>query len=311
MDGARLLERITEVREREDPLLSARKLLRILAANLRVISDPSGEIIARAAIVPEDDFHYSFGYGSITVGGLQACGLGGIAGILKGVSTTAARDSAIPVVEGSLLSEWASSQAILLSGLPVEPHRLAQAAEIVRRCGGDTGPMPIVQSAQGWLSAKGVRELMPLPDEVILISELFLRGVEQDLGAVKLLPNVLACSSGRRAIVSTRAYGTPASEWPDPLRLNDQRFMDRSNEAEVVRLLAASWSSSVKEVLAVSDIYTDKKSFEREVANAGGKTLVRTVNVVRNPRAAFSAPSRAARSKGPRGRTGGKRSPRS
>lgn len=283
ISGKKLLDRVFEDHGWEERPGWSRALRQMLAAHLRTIADQSGEIVARAAILPEDEYGYPFGFGAISVGGLRSCGLGGIAGILQGLSTTASRDYAIPTAVGARLSEWATTQAVLLSGLTVAPAALASAAEIVRRCGGDTGPLPIANSAQGWLTAKGVQDFASVTNEILLVGGVFLRGIEQDLGTLELLPNVLTCTSGRRAIISTRLDNAD-TEWPDPLNLSYEKFMDRSNEAAILRLAATAWAASVKQVLGVSDITTDRKSYSRPVAIAGGRTLERPVQVLRNPR---------------------------
>jgi hypothetical protein len=282
--GRKLLDRVFENRGWEERPGLPKAIRQMLAPHLRTIADQSGEIVARAAILPEDEYGYQFGFGSITVGGLRSCGLGGIAGIFQGVSTTASRDYAVPIAVGVGLSDWASTQAVLLSGLTVAPAALVSAAQIVRRCGGNTGPLPIANSAKGWLTAEGVQALASVTNEIVIVEDVFLRGVERDLGPLELLPNVLTCTSGRRAIISTRSDNFD-TEWPDPLNLSYERFMDRSNEAEVLRLAATAWAASVKQVLRVSDISTDSKSFAKPVATAGGRSLERTVHVLRNPRA--------------------------
>jgi hypothetical protein len=282
--GAELLERVFERDDWARDRYDTARILHMAAQNLRPITDTAGEIIGRAAVIPVDEFGYPFGLGQVTVGGLRACGLSYIAGILKGASLTASRDFAAPIANGTALSQWATAQAALVSELAVPETALASAAEIIRRCGGETGELPIAGSAKGWLRAKAVREFVKQLDEVLLVESVYLRQVEQDMGPVELLGNVLTCTSGRKSIISSR-QSYLLDEWPDPLKVRYERFMGRSNEAEVVSLLATSWATTVRKLLAASNITTDRKTFEATVAKAGGKMLTRPVHIMKRPKA--------------------------
>lgn len=100
--------------------------------NIRPLYDSNGEVIGRALI--------TFGYavfldersdlsGVVTVGGLTACSMTGIAGILMGVPMRASRDSAKPIVSDSELKRWAEEQSALVPLLWEDESRQAACAQ--------------------------------------------------------------------------------------------------------------------------------------------------------------------------------------
>lgn len=150
------------------------------AKNLRYLKTDGGAIVGRAAVTAGGIQSYRLKEptlgGTLCVGGFATSPLQGIAGVILGESTKAARDSARPIVSPTELSRWANEQAALVAQLYIEPESLACSAEIIRLCGGETGALPIAIHRGNWLSAADIEKL-DLP-EVIVIVDHFVRETE-------------------------------------------------------------------------------------------------------------------------------------
>ncbi|MCB8749054.1 ATP-binding protein [Rhodoferax sp. U2-2l] len=150
------------------------------ASNLRFLTTENGSIVGRAAVTAAGLHSYRLREpwlrGTLCVGGFAASPLQGIAGVILGESTKAARDSACPIVAPDVLSSWANEQAGLLPNLYSAPEALASAAEIVRLCGGDTGLLPIAIHRGKWVSTLDIRN-MDLSD-VVLVVDHFVKDTE-------------------------------------------------------------------------------------------------------------------------------------
>jgi hypothetical protein len=161
--------------------------------NLRILCGDDGVTVGRACIGLRG-YHkggvrpLSALQGVVTVGGLRACNLSGIAGVLLGSSERAARDYAIPIVSASALSEWATEQALIVPRLYGNPEDQMECAVIIRRCGGQTAKLPVAKYEGVYLSADEICA-MTLPDEVYLMSSFQVRDLEQ-LRGFKFAPGV-------------------------------------------------------------------------------------------------------------------------
>jgi hypothetical protein len=182
--------------------------------NLRFIRNDKNEIVGKACLVASQIYKNVSLKGVVSVGGLQACDLSGIAGILVGVVRKAARDSAIPVVSIKELSSWATEQANLIPNIYTDPSVQMNCAGIVMRCGGKTGPLPIAFNGKDWLKYEDIARIKNLPDEIMLIWGLNYDKLISHFSKVELLPGVLVGDYSSRpsilAIRSIREY----YEWP-------------------------------------------------------------------------------------------------
>ncbi|MGY2490072.1 HD domain-containing protein [Cupriavidus sp. CP313] len=141
------------------------------AANLRILTNDSGEPVARICIVAADMAYMLSDpiiHGAVTVGGFTASPLQGIAGFIVGESTRAARDHGEPVLPKEKLASWASDQAALVSALYQEPESQISAAQTIRICGGSTGNLPIAKHGGSFVSAVEIAQ-MELPDELVIM----------------------------------------------------------------------------------------------------------------------------------------------
>lgn len=141
------------------------------AANLRVVHDATGSPIARICITAADR-SYQLSEptlaGAVTVGGLFASPLQGIAGFMIGEATRASRDSASPAMPSAQLARWATEQASLVPSLYQTPESQASAAQTIRICGGYTGDLPIAKHSGGWLTAAQI-ESLDLPKQIVIL----------------------------------------------------------------------------------------------------------------------------------------------
>ena len=151
------------------------------AENVRDLKDENGEIVGSHgwirswalvtdalgyAHVPSQRIDLS---GVVTIGGLTACSLSGIAGVLKGVPMRASRDTAKPIVDDNELRRWAEEQSHLVPTLWNDPIHQAACAQYIRLCGGDTGNLLICQNKGKWYSASDIRTRTDLPDNIVLL----------------------------------------------------------------------------------------------------------------------------------------------
>lgn len=286
LDGRKLLSRLDD--DGEQSTFSSREeksLIRRLANYLTVIYDSNGEIIGRIAVIPQDHWDYDK-LGAVTAGGLRACGLYRIAGILEGNTMTADRSYAIPLIDRSKLAEWASTQMQHIMHTTTDLSIHAHAADMIARCGGNIGLLPIAHSSRGWLSAATICTWSPIPDSIIIVDATDVSNILLDYGPLKLAKNVLVCESGSGSFLDVQ---TPAlHHWPEPISSEDKPFSDQSNESRVVRLLAARWGVSMDDLIASSQISYSRKFFYKDIGTVDGKPMNRRVSILRNPNATRS-----------------------
>jgi hypothetical protein len=182
---------------------------------LTIITEADGTIVGRAAITigfaSSDYMRHADHEGVVTVGGLAACGLSGICGVLVGEVQRASRDAAKPIVSDRALRQWASEQVRVIPKLWDTPVEQAACAAYIRLCGGDTGELPIAINQGRWVSAAKIRD-MKLTDEVLLVDHLTMRSrMEVVGGEFELESNVfITAISGLPGLLQTRG----SVRWP-------------------------------------------------------------------------------------------------
>jgi hypothetical protein len=254
---------------------AAEQLIPLASRNLACLTDQSGSVVGRAAVLPGNAF---VGLGAIVNGGLRVCDLQRIAGVLQGSTLTASRNLAIPIVQSLALAEWASGQQPLVIRATTDQDDLAAAANTIGYCGGEIGSFPVAQSSRGWLSADDIRGWAPIPDEILIVEFGDLQSVASDLGPVELLPNALACEQ-------EHPYFMEDHLWPNPIPWDRGPLTDRSTQSLVARLLAERWSTTLEEMLAVSSIKRGEDSEWVVIGTVNGRPIKRMAYVLRNPNA--------------------------
>src|SRR5262249_44100273 len=132
------------------------------AQNLSLLRSDDDRVFGRACISAGFAFDYENHadlHGVVTVGGLRACGLSGIVGVLIGQPLRASRDSAKPIVPDAVLKQWAEEQVAIVPRLWTTPERQAACAQYVRLCGGSTQSLPIAIHRGKWVSADDIMKM--------------------------------------------------------------------------------------------------------------------------------------------------------
>jgi len=168
MEGKDLLARLrfqTNVESSEEDLSD---FCERAAPNLRLMRNANGDVVGRALISigyggpPQmlgrkskgtEDFH-----GCVTVGGLRACAISGVVGVLSGRPLRASRQVAVPLVEVSTLRSWAEDQADLVPRLWLDPESQMACAQYIAMCGGRTKGLPIGFHRERWVTAEEIEE---------------------------------------------------------------------------------------------------------------------------------------------------------
>jgi len=148
--------------------------LQRIANRLAPITDEHGHVIGRIAIEAGERWagtFYDWDYdGVVTVGGLRASTLSGIAGILVGFPLRASRDSAMPFAGSVQMARWATGQAEALANENLDPMIQAEAAKTLVTCDGKVSRLHIAYSAVGWLTPTTLRDFLRKKQKVRIIS---------------------------------------------------------------------------------------------------------------------------------------------
>lgn len=162
IDGTEFLERIMydlvpETSEERSEISDMSRLL-------RPISGDDGTIYGRACVNIGSDstaFH-----GIISVGGLFACRVYGIVGLLKGCTNTASRNDAAPMMPPNALAQWASEQDIAIAASGLSPRGLTAGSSIIS-CGGKINTAFFIEGKYDYFNVEDFKELVSVSEELI------------------------------------------------------------------------------------------------------------------------------------------------
>jgi hypothetical protein len=254
LDGAELLRRIEGRLPVQDAPPSEE--LERLGQRLRLVRGPDGTVFGRACVA----FDAGCSLGLISAGGLRACVMKEIAGVLVGAPARAIRDAAIPLLPPKVLAQWASEQAQLLSEevLPEGAPHLYHAAQQIRKYGGNTAALPIALSARGGMSYASIVEWGRVQDTVRLVELQHLLGSKEGLTLDRLAPDVLLVDSGLhsrswwddfyldRYVMDTLVH--------DPSAFIEGSSIGRATLGTAIHAMADAWSVPVNKLLKVSSL---------------------------------------------------------
>ena len=240
-----------------------------MAQNLRPLSSTSGETVGRACIHPT----YA---GVVAVGGLRACSLRGISGVLVGRPGLTRQATALPVVERQELARWASEQAALVPSLVKDPAEQIACAQIVRALGGTLAGLPIAEGRAGWLTEQAIAAWDDVPSEVLLVREQGGRGPSWR-GRITLEPNVLVVRMHLPAILDAR----DPTLWPgeDPRNAEPWKAVLATLAGAVLEALARAWGVPLDAVVKA----TGPSRETRVIGVVDGKVVEGFVDVVKKP----------------------------
>lgn len=242
-----------------------------MAQNLRPLVTSSGDMLGRACIHPT----YA---GVVAVGGLRACSMRGISGVLVGRPGATRQATVVPVVERQELARWASEQAALLPALVKEPAEQMACAQIVRACGGRLGALPIAEGAKGWLSEQAIAAWDAVPNEVLLVRDHQSGRGPWWRSKITLAPNVLVVRMHLPAILDDARDPTlwPSEEAP---RSEPWRAVLQTLAGAVLEALARAWGVPLDEVVRS----TGPSRETRVIGVADGRMVESFVDVVKRP----------------------------
>ncbi|CAH0283567.1 Chaperone protein HtpG [Agrobacterium fabrum] len=277
-EGERLITRPGDWLEIAEEQLAGRLALlekrEVPKANLmRVLKTESGTIVGRATILPEPEFRFGDPNGWVTVAGLRATRMKNVAGVLLGEAMTAARNTAIPLIDREGLAEWASEQAQLICQHVKDEEKQAQAAEVVLTCGGDIGHLKIIRYGDDWLDQFEFSRLLSELTEI----NISLRGdftYEEDQDDVlprefrdhfRVAPDVAIVPKHEGTIVSGIGLKWPATE-PSPGALTTRLA------TFVTTMIAKAWGG---QILSMTET--------RVVGDANGMDIERDIEVISAP----------------------------
>jgi hypothetical protein len=265
------------------PDVNVREVVEEHARRLRPLRGAEEELLGRACL----SMGIAGPLGVITAGGFRASQIGFVTGVLIGIPLRAARSSESPVVDRAELARWASEQAGLLQQAQYSHHELRVAAQVVRACGGHTGPLPFAETGAlgNWKTFNELVEWSRQHDTVRLISgtaeDPFSQGAQ-----VSFDPDVLKVGTGT-PLRSAAAEAQSFWPWFD----ERERAWDtdsrgpRTLAGAAMEAIAAAWSMSVEELRTHA---VDSDSPERDALVGTGVDGTRVkgwlIAVFRRPR---------------------------
>lgn len=250
--------------------------------NLRPLHDAEGALLGRMAIFPESEFEFAWAPpGVVTVGGLRATLINGVMGVLTARPTTAARNGALPTVGSEVLARWATEQASLLAAMNLRAETAADTAATVAACGGDTGALPIAETAKGWMSQDDLHAWARGRSRIVVVGDYEVWGHRQARTEFSIAPDVVSVAGDASALVR----GGMGS-WP----LHDtvvDGVLFGSLEERVRHLVADAWGISYDELLAQADLAKDNDSRTVEYGTRDGSPIASVwIDVLHRPDAA-------------------------
>ena len=248
---------------------------------LRILRNSEGHTVGRVAIsrsIYERD-------GIVVVGGLRACSLRGINGILTGSPYIASRDLAVPQVSLPVLKKWANEQrdGLLREGYPDDV--LEWSARILAALGIEPVGLPIAKTNSGIVTPERIEELARSIDEALLIDQSIVEAFYPRRGnkfsKVRLKKGVFAVPFRFPSILGTNRW---IAEWPpceDTKGSTDHIVNHRSLDYAVICSLARGWGIPLTDVLKASSFTSNTELFEREIGKLNGKPFIEKVSIIR------------------------------
>lgn len=214
-----------------------------ISQNMRLIKSADGSIIGRACISSSFTEHDEYIRGALVIGGLEACLLWGICGILLGKPLRASRDESEPIATLEELSAWASEQAHLVPNLFPEKHEQLDCAETISNCGGDPGPLPICEFRDQYHSEEDLSQI-DLPDELVIIPPYEIYSATRNIEEPEINDNIIICSTSISShMVQSRSAYTYSNGY-----FNTANYTERTIIHRVLRAIAKSWNVNLEEL---------------------------------------------------------------
>jgi hypothetical protein len=252
---------------------------------MKIIKDTKGVPMGRVALWSSET-HYLGPQGVVTVGGLRACRLEGIAGVFVGAPKRASRDAAIPIIPIDLVKKWAATEIKHRQSEGNTSGALASMAGTVVALGVEPQKIPIARAHSGWISLEKIESLAKSIDEFIFASDGYFELFDSHVASIELNKNVLLMPGG----ISTVLQGESRwIEWP-PLENIDmslfrRRYYPRSIQASALRALARAWKCTLDDIIKCSTFFKyDDDENVHEIGKIGGKPYLEQAEIIRRPK---------------------------
>ncbi|GER86264.1 hypothetical protein KDW_04260 [Dictyobacter vulcani] len=289
MNGCSLLYRITldeSVLPEKNQDIERVTHWRTLSDNLRVLGNHPNGVVGRAAIMGENKAN---SYPAIiTIGGMRAGNLYGVAGIFLGKSLEATRHTASFIASDYHLESWASKQSELVSLNINKPEILMTCARNIRSFGGQIHDLPVVHQSNIYMSVEDIKNWKDIPNEIFIIVD--------NLASLWYQPpqrnNILFTITSGGPIVSQYkenlfTMGVLADAhivWPSKKFLEKRpqwNTIGSSLVGVIIEALADAWSVSADNVLQFSDLFCDSEKYASLFSTQRPKELPKELHVIR------------------------------
>jgi hypothetical protein len=266
LPGSELLSRVAgyagTLPTRYDP-----RLFETLGKNVREIRGEQGELLGRACLRPaglgmRGSHDEEERFGVVVADGFRTGPASGVAGILLGRTSKAARDTAEPIIPSNAWSKWLTEQAKLLAELGARYPRLVVDCAVHVWCGGgEPGDLPMFYTSDGILSQNRLIAWATGKSEIGLVM-----GYLGELSPAPPLPST--CVQ-----IGPLAYFPKGNPKPSSrTTMSGNRWWNLYGGTTIgaaVYALAQGWEVTIDRVLAFSELPNDRDLTLSDTAIAG------------------------------------------
>ncbi len=264
-------------------LKEKKELYDILLNNIKIIKESDGDIVGRACFWIEDSWwENSSLMGIITVDGFETTGIRSVIGVLKGNTTKASRDVAIPNLSKKAMGKWIENQVKLLIA-----ENISHEEQIYMSAFAYTLSSKITELKMALIKGKYVnyRELVDIVkgdecEKYILVQDAAISVWEhEEKKHIELGDNVIVCGMGMPVILQTRGV-LDYMAWPD-YESNDFGKLGVSIlERQVVKAISEGSNVSYDSILNAMQFSDDDISYSEIIGYSGSESIEMTVDIV-------------------------------
>lgn len=288
IEGSECLARITG-RKRLEPALEENDDLHRdvagLGASLEILYSEEGIPVGRIARLPLSiigDIGWPVAeYSVVTAGPARtSSAVHGVAGLLLGKPSRAARDAAHPLVSPDIMAAWATSQAgAAAKGEAIKGNdSVEELAEALYELGGDPGVLPHWRTSEGWLDDEHFIDWLRARTEVLCVHPIYAsvkRGLHEE--TVELGPDVVMLELGFRP-----AMYEGDRDWP----LGPERGWPGGRIRMLANVLAIAWDLDSESALDM--VNSDERERKVVGTHEGGEVLGAVEVLRRGPQAGIA-----------------------
>jgi hypothetical protein len=265
-----------------------KKFLKEISQNMVLLKEDDGSVVGRLLLYRE--MHRKeerlSAEGVVTIGGMRACTLTGLLGILIGKSDRASRDVGIPIVSEGNLKEWATNQGYLLSKLSLDTETEIECASVIRVCGGNTTSLKIAYHKSGAVNCQELKNIISTStfESFFVVHDAAIFIYEREHGKIDFFDNVFCVTKGTPVLLQTGNFENYIS-WPDDETQENYWFPSRSLEGIITETFSEVWEESIKSIVKNSDISSDKRNYKISVGRVNGEeAIIEHVDIIKKPK---------------------------